>query len=216
VASLETVLTSRLVDDSLHWFRRALAEVRVQGGATDAFRTIWSGAGRRLGQGRIGGATDDERRLPFFPEGWGADELGRALLLQVALAARPPDAHVGLVEELFATGDLRERRAVVRTLSHLPQPERFVAIGVEAVRSNAALVVEAMSCDNAFPESHFPDAAFNQMVLKCLFCEVPLGRVVGLKRRVTPELRRMVASYAEERRVAGRIVPTDVVLVLEP
>jgi hypothetical protein len=216
MASLETVLTSRLTADSLRWFQRALEEVRTQGDSNEVFTTIWSGAGRRLGQGRIALATDDERCLPSFPEGWCADELGRTLLLQGALASRRPDVHVALVEELFATSDLRERQAVVRALPHLPAPERFVAVGIEAVRNNAVPVIEAMSCDNAFPARHFPDAPFNQMVLKCLFCEVPLGRVVDLKRRVTPELRSMVDSYAEERRAAGRIVPADVALILEP
>jgi hypothetical protein len=52
------------------------------------------------------------------------------------------------------------------------------------------------------------------MVLKCLFCEVPLRRIQDLARRVTPELRRMVEAYSSERRAAGRAVPEDVALIL--
>jgi hypothetical protein len=136
------------------------------------------------------------------------------LLLQGALASRLPEAHAALVNELFTTGDLRERQAVLRALPHLPAPERFAAVAVEAVRNNAVSVIEAIACDNAFPARHFPEEAFNQMVLKCLFCEVPISRVVDLSRRVTPELRRMVEAYAAERRAAGRPVPADAALVL--
>jgi hypothetical protein len=216
MASLETILTSRLPEEAASWFRQAAHKVRAKGEATDAFLIMWSGAGRRLGQARIEAPTEDEKRLPFFPAGWGTDELGRMLLLQGALGARLPEAHTALVNELFTTGDLRERQAVLRALPHLPASERFVGVGVEAVRNNAVSVIEAIACDNAYPARHFPEEAFNQMVLKCLFCEVPLGRVVDLGRRVTPELRRMVSAYATERRAAGRAVTADVALVIGP
>jgi hypothetical protein len=214
MASLETVLTSRLPEEAASWFRQALHKVRAKGEATDAFLIMWSGAGRRLGQAPIAAPTDDEKKLPFFPTAWGADEFGRTLLLQAALAARLPEAHTALVNELFSTGDLRERQAVLRALPHLPASERFVAVGIEAVRNHATPVVEAIACENSFPARHFPEEAFNQLVLKCLFCEVSLARVQDLARRVTPELRRMVESYASERRAAGRSVPADVSLVL--
>jgi hypothetical protein len=214
MASLETVVTSRLPDEAASWFRQALHKVRAKGEATDAFLIMWSGAARRLGQARIEAPTEDEKRLGFFPAGWGTDELGRMLLLQGALAARLPEAHAALINELFTTGDLRERRAVLRALPHLPAPERFVAVGVEAVRNHALPVVEAIACDNAFPARHFSEEAFNQLVLRCLFSDLPLRRVQGLARRVTPELRRVVEGYANERRAAGRSVPEDVALVL--
>jgi hypothetical protein len=214
MASLETVLTSRLSDEAASWFRQALHKVRAKGEATDAFLIMWSGAGRRLGQAILLGPSDEEKRLPFFPDGWGADEFGRTLLLQAALAARLPEAHAALVNELFTTGDLRERQAVMRALPHLPAPERFVTVAVEAVRNNAVPVIEAIACENSFPARHFSDEAFNQLVLQCLLCEVSLARVVELPRRVTPELRRLVESYASERRGAGRAVPADVALVL--
>jgi hypothetical protein len=217
MASLETVLTTRLPEEAATWFRQAVHKVRAKGEATDAFLIMWSGAGRRLGQTRIETPTPEEAaetKLPFFPVGWGTDELGRMLLLQAALDARLPEAHAALVNELFVTGDLRERQAVLRALPHLPAAERFVPVGVEAVRNNAISVIEAIACENPFPARHFPDEAFNQLVLKCLFCDISLARVYGLAKRVTPELRRMVEAYASERRAAGRPVPQDASLVL--
>jgi hypothetical protein len=215
MASLETILTSRLPEEATSWFRQALHKVQAKGEATDAFLIMWSGAGRRLGQGRIGAPTEDEMRLSFYPEGWSADELGRTLLLQAALDARLPEAHAALVNELYSTGDLRERQAVLRALPHLPDADRFLPIAVEAVRNNAIPVVEAIACENPYPAIYFTEEAFNQLVLKCLSCELSLARVQGLVRRVTPELRRLVEGYANERRAAGRPVPADTALVLE-
>jgi hypothetical protein len=215
MASLETILTSRLPEEATSWFRQALHKVQAKGEATDAFLIMWSGAGRRLGQVRIGAPTEDEMRLSFYPEGWSADELGRTLLLQAALDARLPEAHAPLVNELYSTGDLRERQAVLRALPHLPDAERFLPIAVEAVRNDAVPVFEAIACENPYPAIYFGEEAFNQLVLKCLVCDVSPARVQGLVRRVTPELRRMVESYANERRAAGRPVPADTALVLE-
>ena len=89
-----------------------------------------------------------------------------------------------------------------------------MAVGVEAVRNHATPVVEAIACENTFPARHFSEEAFNQLVLKCLFSDLSLRRVHGLARRVTPELRRMVEAYANERRAAGRPVPEDAALIL--
>jgi hypothetical protein len=196
----ETLLTSQLPEAAASWFKQALHKVRARGEATDAFLIMWTGAGRRLGQALVDGRP--------------ADEVGRRLLLQAVLDARLPEVHAALVHELFVTGELRERQAVLRALPHLPQPARFVTTGVEAVRNNATSVIEAIACENPYPARFFDELAFNQLVMKCLFCEISLARVEGLAARVTPELRRMVTGFVDERRAAGRAVPADVALVL--
>ncbi|MDB4982130.1 MAG: hypothetical protein JWM82_2882 [Myxococcales bacterium] len=211
----EAILTTRLPEVAASWFKQALHEVRACGEPTDAFLILWTGAGRRLGQTPIGSPTPEESRAAFFPAGWPADEYGRALLLQAVLDARLPEVHAALVHELFMTGDLRERRAVLRALSFLePEPARFLTTGVEAMRNNALPVIEAIACENPYPARFFSEEAFNQLVLKCLFCEISLARVEGLATRLTPELRRMAAGYATERRAAGRPVPHDIALVV--
>ncbi len=173
------------------WLEESLAEARRGEGP---FIRRWNAAGRKLGA-----SADD----------------GRARLLRAALEVLPADEHVRLVEELYRTGELRERVALLKALPLLPAPERFVEVGVEAVRSNAVALIEAVACDNPYPGRHFSEEAFNQMVLKCLFNDLALGRIQGLPDRRTAELRRMVAAYASERRAAGRSVPDDAKLVLE-
>jgi len=145
---------------------------------------------------------------------WGLDGLSRAGLLLHAAAALPPGELEALVEECFLGGDTRERQAVLRTLALLPDPGRFVPLAVDACRTSVQPVFEAIACENPYPARHFPEASFNQMVLKAVFIEVAVGRILGLEARITPELRRMAADYASERRAAGRTVPADVDLLL--
>ncbi len=208
------VLGGRLAPEAAAWLRDALAGVADDG----LLRARWSAAGRRLGRTPLALSAGEEARLagaPFVPQGWGADECGRALLLVAAVEARPADRQLALVDELYRTGETRERQAVLRALAALPGSERFTALAVDAVRANVVPEIEAIACDNAFPGRHFPEEAFNQMVLKCLFNGIPLGRIRGLGERRTPELVRMVAGLAAERRAAGRPVPADAALVLQ-
>jgi hypothetical protein len=194
------------------WLREVVAGV----GTDEAFLGAWSGAGRRLGRTPVvlTGSEEEEAGLAFVPQRWGADECGRAVLLVAALEARPPERHQPLVEELYRTGELRERQALLRVLGALPDPARFCALAVDAVRTNALPELEALAGENPYPGRHFSEEAFNQMVLKCLFNGIALGRIIGLAARRTTELMRMVAAFAAERRAAGRVVPEDAALVL--
>jgi hypothetical protein len=211
------LLSGRLTPEAAGWFRGA----QVQTDQTDdGLRVRWSGAGRRLGKAALSLAPAEVAALraagaPFIPQGWGTDECGRAVLLVAALEGRAPERQQALVEELYRTGELRERQALLRVLPALAEPARYASLGAEAVRTNALPEIEALACDNPYPAAHFPEEAFNQMVLKCLFNGIPLARIVGLPARRTPELRRMVAAYAAERRAAGRPIPADAALVLE-
>ena len=210
------LLAGRVPPDAAAWLAAALDDVKEP----DRLAPRWSGAGRRLGKGALALDAAEVQRLreggaPFVPQGWGADECGRALLLVRALEAVPPEQHPALVEDLYRTGETRERQAVLRVLAYLPEPARFTAIAVEAVRANVVPELEAIACENPFPARHFEELAFNQLVMKSLFNGIALRRIEGLPQRRSAELRRMVANYASERRAAGRVVPDDVTLVLE-
>jgi hypothetical protein len=183
------------------WLDAAVAAIRVPFDR-EAFTVAFTMAARRVG--RIS-----------LPAGWSADEAARAALLLRGAAAQPSAAFAALVDDLYQHGDNRERQAILRTLAWLPDPERFLALAVEACRTSIQPVFEAIACENGYPAAHFPDLNFNQMVLKALFTGVGLRRIVGLQGRITGELRRMAAGYASERRAAGRSVPADIGVVLD-
>lgn len=209
------LLAGRVSPEAAAWLAGALEDVKEP----DHLATRWSGAGRRLGRGALSLNEAEAVALraagTFVPQGWGADECGRALLLVNALGGQPSGAHVAVVEDLYRTGETRERQALLRVLAYLPEPARFTPIAVESVRGNVLPELEALACENPFPAHHFDELAFNQLVMKSLFNGIALRRIEGLPARRSAELRRMVAGYASERRAAGRVVPDDVAFVLE-
>jgi len=121
----------------------------------------------------------------------------------------PQAEQVGWVDGLFRAGGMRERQAVLRALALLPDPTRFLPTALDACRTSTQPVFEAIACGNPYPAAYFPEPSFNQMVLKAVFTGVALARILGLDARRTPELARMAADYAAERRAAGRPVPAD-------
>jgi hypothetical protein len=200
------------------WLAGALRTARApldRAGFTGAFAL----AARRAGRAEPVPTPSEAARLhaaglTWPVASWGLDGLSRAALLLHAAAALPPGELEALVEECFLRGDTRERQAVLRTLVLLPDPGRFVPLAVDACRTSVQPVFEAIACENPYPARHFPESSFNQMVLKAVFIEVAVGRILGLEARITPELRRMAADYASERRAAGRGVPADVTRLL--
>src|SRR5688500_12401335 len=174
MAALEKLLEEHLAPDAGAWFDTALTGARTRGIASETFGISWSGAGRRLGRAAI--EVSDEQAIAlrgqgalFVPRGWGADELGRGLLLLVGAEGRDAAEVAPAVDELFRKGEMREQQAVLRVLGYLTPAPDYVLLASEAVRSNVISVLEALACDNPFPAQHMAEPAFNQMVMKSLF-----------------------------------------------
>ncbi len=157
--------------------------------------------------------TLDTAGLPSF-QGHALHELGRAAFLLFAAERVPAEELVEFIDELFVRGDNAEREAVLRTLSLLPDPIRFLATAVEACRTNVQTVFEAIACENPYPVRYFPELNFNQLVMKALFIGVPLQRIVSLPERITPALRGMAGDHVKEQTAAGRPVHEDVASIM--
>jgi hypothetical protein len=174
------------------------------------FRALFASVPRRLGgsaETRFGPAPElGASQRPH----WTLTDCVRAYLTLSGLEQLPTAAQPGFVLQLFEGGEMGEQVSVLRTLSLLPEPARFVETGFQACRTNAVVVFEAMVCENPFVAEHFPALNFNQAVLKAVFLGVSVARIEGLSARITPELKRMAAGYASERRAAGRSVPADI------
>lgn len=210
---LLALLTPRIPAEAATFLDGALrnaAALAVTAPSRATFLRDFAAAPRRLGKEPVQPGDAESAALSSaglsLPPGLTVDELGRMAML----SALPEVEQVLVVEECYRQGELRERRAILRALPLLPGPERFVALAVDACRTHVEPVFEAIGCDNPYPASFFPDAAFHQMVLKALFVGVPLERVRGLAGRTTPELVRMVRGYESERRAAGRAALPDI------
>ena len=164
--------------------------------------------------------TDASRHIPASrfvaepsAEAWeqwtGVDAARAALLLARAETyALPQFAESAL--ECYDNGDAGEQRSWLRAVALLPEPERFLPVVVDACRTNILPNFESVACENVYPSRFFPEPNFNQLVLKALFNDIRLSRIVGLPERANPELARMAFDYAAERRAAGRSIPPDI------
>lgn len=142
-----------------------------------------------------------------LPGRWTLDLLARGALLVAGMDHLTPEQQQTMAYSLYVRGELEERRAVLRALPYLPNGERHVALALEACRTNAKDMFEAISCENAFPAEHFDLLPFNQMVLKSLFMDLPSERIAGLAGRIGPALLRMVDDFDAELTAAGRPLP---------
>ncbi|MEM7146369.1 MAG: EboA domain-containing protein [Verrucomicrobiota bacterium] len=135
--------------------------------------------------------------------GRGPDQIARQILL-LELAAQPRDTYLATLESLLGAADIREAVVILQTFPHLPEPEALVPLAREATRSNVVDIFDAIALDNHFPKDHFPEDAWNQLVLKALFIDRPLYRIQGLDDRANPTLAEAVSNLAHERWAAGR------------
>jgi hypothetical protein len=190
------------------WLREAVSASAQPPLDEEAFAIRFAAAARRLGRDPARGAGRDEGAPT-------RDEQGRAALLLAALSALADEAHVAFVSRLFRRGDLREQRAVLRALPLLPGPERFLPLAVEACRTNVLPVFEAVACESPYPAAHFPEAGFNQLVMKAVFLGLALARIRDLPARWNAELARMAGDLVRERRAAGRPVPADLAALVD-
>ncbi|MET9337727.1 EboA domain-containing protein [Nonomuraea sp. NPDC003804] len=145
-----------------------------------------------------------------------ADQQTAHRLFPVAARRGGPSARAALlghvdaatVAALYRNGDAGERLAVLDALDRLDLGDAALPLVEDALRTNDARLVAAAL--GPYGARVLDDHAYRQGVLKCVFMAIPLERVAGLDERFDPELARMLAAYADERRAAGRTVPPDV------
>jgi hypothetical protein len=196
-----------------HWpaaeqfFSRAQADLGAPEGT--GFRACYASVPRRLASLAEAAVTPLSGVAPTRPH-WTLTDYVRAALIASAFDGLPRERQPTCYLQLFEAGEIGEQVSLLRTLCLLDEPARFLETGLQACRTNARSVFEAIVCENPFVAEHFPALNFNQAVLKAIFMEVSARRIEGLEARITPELQRMAAGYKSERLAAGRTVPVDI------
>lgn len=147
-----------------------------------------------------------ERYPGYDLSGWPLDRLGRVLLL-LHLPADDEARYVGWIDTLFSTAEVNELVALYAALPLLPYPERWRFRATEAVRSNMGVVFDALAFGNPYPARYLDETGWNQLVLKTIFNDKPLERLVGLDERANQKLADTLSDFAHERWAAGRTVP---------
>jgi hypothetical protein len=191
-------LSRQLPADATAWLAKSAAQVQSSGKDADVYLAV-SLVTRKVGKADLALSESDLReakaaRPGWDPRDWSADQAARVLLV-LALEQDP---------SRFA-----RVLAFYRGLPLYPDQPRYLARATEGLRTNIKGAFEAIALRNPYPSEQFPEAAWNQMVLKALFVGSALWPIVGLDRRANAELARMLRDYAHERWAAGRPVSPE-------
>lgn len=138
-------------------------------------------------------------------EHWAIDRLCRVWLL-MHLDASDQEKYIRTIESLFPTAEMSEQVALYSALPILAYPESWRARCAEGIRSNIADVLESVMCNNPYPSENLDEPAWNQLVLKAIFTEKPIHRIVNLDERANADLANTLSDYAHERWAAHRPV----------
>lgn len=213
---LKTGIATRLGDSAAAWFVRATRE--IPGASREHLLQLYTEVSRRAGH-----PPQPFDALAGFPPAsaaglsvihWTIEDAVRLALLLTRSNAVDAVTFYGDALACYELGDAREQRSWLKAVTLLPEPEQYLSLVIDACRTNILPQFEAVACENPYPARYFPERNFNQVVLKALFNGVRLERIVGLDRRANPELTRMAADYAAERRAARRPVPADIGLAM--
>lgn len=208
---LRAWLAGRVPDAALDWLDGRLNVVR-SGDVQQLFLTFGL-IPRRTGKTDLALPKTEllkaeDARPGWDPSGWSVDHAARALLV-LSFPSGDRAKYVETLDKLFSAGEVGELVALYQALPLLPHQEAHVARTAEGIRTNIKPVFAAIAHRNPYPAERLYEAAWNQMVLKCLFVGLPLVPVVGLDERVNVPLMRMLCDYAHERWAAGRSVSPE-------
>jgi len=212
---LQSALQVRTSGEAARWLLDARKEAET--GSRERLLAIYTEASMRLGRLPLAAPTGESSTAA--PEGfaldrWTLEDAARAVFLLARVDHKTFEGFEADARACYEMGDAREQQSWLRAVALLPTPDRFLALVIDACRTNILPVFEAVACENPYPSRFFPERNFNQLVMKALFNGVRLDRIVGLAARANIELARMATDFAAERRAAGRPVPADIGLAL--
>lgn len=217
-AKIQTELEGLLSDERMQWLQSAIAGIKASQDVVNELLKFSAGARRVLGQDKLTtGAkieiVGEDVALPISH--WNTADAGRALLILQALLSASEQCDL-IVRSYFEQGDESEIAIIVRVVNLLKNPERYKFYVREVGRTNSKPLYAALAQLNPYPARYYDDHEFNQLVLKALFIGIGIDTVIGLRDRANAELSKMCEDYIDERLAAGRSIPPDIWLALEP
>ena len=203
-------LGGRLRPEAMTWLRERRQQLRA-GFSENLFHTSFSQAVRHTGKFPLAATAPEQAEANSAQPGWDLtdwtlDQAARSVLL---LNLPPGPQAISTILSLHQTADLGEHLALIRALVLLPDAKELMHVAREAIRSNTGDIFAAISQRNPYPARYCDEIAWNQMVVKCLFVDVPLRSIQGFDTRLNAELSRIVVSLARERKAAGRALSPE-------
>lgn len=187
------------------WLEEALQRLDSE---PSALTELFPQLPRKVGRELLGGGQVATGSALVDLDAWRlCDAAALALLLRAG-------AEDEVLLDLYMHGDLEERAMVLRCLGVLPITDATIRLLEEVQRTNTVSHFEAALCETnlaarALEHKGFDEVAFNRLILKLAFMDLPLRRAFGAEQNANPELSRMLHALATERRAAGRTVWAD-------
>ncbi|MFT4033632.1 MAG: EboA domain-containing protein [Siphonobacter sp.] len=205
---LGNLLTNQLPENGRQWL-----QTRVDFTTITGILTAFVAAPRFTGKHPISLDSGQRQELSTFVPGfsllaWPLDRVTRTYLL-LYIPGEPKETYLKAIETLFDTAEMNELVALYVSLPVLAYPEHWVPRSTDAVRSNMGVVFDALALGNPYPAQYFSELAWNQLVMKTIFNDKSVNRIMGLQQRVNPALARIFIDFAHERWAAGRHVPPE-------
>lgn len=208
-SKLADCITRHVSAEAGHWLTEKAALIS-KNESVQNFLVAFAAVTRKTGKQPVvlsetEGADIHHIRAHFSIQDWGIDRLCRVWLL-MHLDATDKNKYIRTIENLFPTAEMNEQVALYSALPVLAYPDQWRGRCAEGIRSNIADVLEAIMCNNPYPSENLDEPAWNQLVLKAIFTEKPIHRIINLDERANQNLANTLSDYAHERWAAHRPV----------
>lgn len=195
-------------EKSLNWIRMQGEKIEESGDSNSLFISFGQ-ASRYFKKVSISPSKDIEVKLQAnYPKlevsYWNHLQIARTYLVMKLPSEK--EKWFKTINQLFETGDLYEQQALFAALPVLPFQKELIPRAIDGLRTNISLVFDAIALNNPFPATYFPEANWNQMVLKAIFMQRPLYQIQNLEKRRNSALADIARDFAHERWAAGRDV----------
>jgi hypothetical protein len=212
------IIENRAEEKSSSWLRQKAEQIESSG-TNSTFFLAFSQASRFFKKDNLA-LTEKEKEqaaqlIPGFEPGhWDLLQTARTYLL--LHFPQEKEKWFTAINQLFETGDMYEQQALYAALPLMPFQEELLPRAIDGCRTNMTLIFDAIALNNPFPGKYFPEANWNQLVLKSIFMQRPLYRIQMLDERRNPALADIASDFAHERWAAGREVMPELWRLVVP
>jgi hypothetical protein len=205
-------------EKSLNWIRIQGERIEKSGDSNSLFISF-SQASRYFKKASISPSKDIEEQLHanyanLEVSYWNLLQIARTYLVMKLPSGK--EKWFKTINQLFETGDLYEQQALFAALPVLPFQKELIPRAIDGLRTNISVVFDAIAMNNPFPSTYFPEANWNQMVLKAIFMQRSLYRIQNLEKRRNSALADIARDFAHERWAAGRDVMPELWRLIVP